>query len=337
MYSYLSRIKKISENQINIKSSIVDEFRICGYPYPDQLAQTALESRKLLILLDGLDEVPTPNVDNVVGKIGDFVDQYSKNRFIATCRIAAYKGRFKRFSEVEIANFDDSQIELYINNWFASAPDKYRRQLDEEMKTAEQCWNSLNAPEHQPTKELAQNPLLLTLLCMVYDRTQDFPRNRSTLYEDALNIFLKEWNAEKRIRRSEDRSQYLDVEDEKRMLSDIAAKNFDSNKLFFRKHELIEHIKNFRNSNANTPPTFNAVDILNTILIDQGILVERSSDVYSFSHLRSCVAAITSATNNSQSGNANSLKTRRPSLNLLISRRMRLNSGFLNLSNSLAG
>ena len=68
---------------------------------------------------------------------------------------------------------------------------------------------------------------------MVYDNSQDFPRNRAALYEDALNIFLKEWAAEKRIGREESISQYLDIADEKRMLSEIAAKNFDENRLFF--------------------------------------------------------------------------------------------------------
>ena len=47
------------------------------------------------------------------------------------------------------------------------------------------------------------------------------------------------------------------------------------------------------------------------------------------------VANITSAMFNSQSGNANFLKMRQPSLNLLISRRMRLRSVLLNLNNLL--
>ena len=96
------------------------------------MTETALKLGKLLILFDGLDEVPTANVDNVVDKIGDFVDQYSQNRFIASCRIAAYKGGFTRFTEVEMAEFDDAQIEAYIKNWFDSTPDEYRQQLDAE-------------------------------------------------------------------------------------------------------------------------------------------------------------------------------------------------------------
>lgn len=278
-------LKRFTENMIDIEALITKEFEVCGYPDPDQMVKEALKSGKLLILFDGLDEVPTANVDNVIGKIGDFVDKYNQNRFIASCRIAAYTGGFTRFTEVEMADFNNSQIKVYIKNWFASTSDRYRRQLDEEMKTAERCWKALSQEEHQATKELARNPLLLTLLCMVYDNSQNFPRNRADLYEKALNIFLEEWAAEKRISRDPSVSQYLDISDEKRMLSEIAAKNFEEDRLFFRKNELIDLIKEFGAGNANTPPTFDASKVLDTILIDQGLFVERGGGFYSFSHL----------------------------------------------------
>ena len=226
-------LKRFTAYQINIEMLITEEFRTCGFPDPERMTGKALKSGKLLILFDGLDEVPAANVDNVVSKIGDFVDQYSDNRFIASCRIAAYSGGFKRFTEVEMADFDDTQVEAYIKKWFDSTPDQYQHQLDEEMKTADQCWETLNASEHSATKELARNPLLLTLLCMVYNRSQNFPRNRAALYERALSIFLEEWAAEKRVNRGASITQYLDIADEKRMLSKIAAKNFDENRLFF--------------------------------------------------------------------------------------------------------
>ena len=190
-------LKRFTEAQIDIEALIVREFEICSFPYPKELARSALESGDLLILLDGLDEVPQSNVKNVIGKIGEFVEQYSQNRFIASCRIAAYQGGFTRFTEVEMADFDDSQIQDYIKKWFASTPDPHRLQLDESMGTADRCWTMLNASEHSATKELARNPLLLTLLCTVYDRSQNLPRNRAVLYEKALNVFLEEWAAEK--------------------------------------------------------------------------------------------------------------------------------------------
>ena len=184
-----------------------------------------------------------------------------------------------------MADFDDSQIETYIKSWFDSTPHQYRYQLDKEMKTAEQCWKALNTIGHHATKELARNPLLLTLLCMVYDNSQNFPQNRADLYEKALSIFLEEWAAEKRIRREEAISQYLDIAAEKRMLSEIAAKNFEVDRLFFGEGEVLAQILEFGKGNANTPPTFNASKILETILVDQGLFVERVRGSYSFSHL----------------------------------------------------
>ena len=278
-------LKRFTEDQIDIETLITKEFEICGFPHPNHLTNAALKTGNLLILFDGLDEVPTSNVNKVIRKIGDFVNQYRRNRFIASCRIAAYKGGFTRFTEVEMADFDDSQIQAYINNWFDSTPDRYRHQLDEEMKTADQCWEALNTNKHKTTKELARNPLLLTLLCMVYDISQSFSRNRASLYEKALNIFLEEWAAEKRVNRGASIDQYLDIPDEIRMLSEIAAKNFEANSLFFNKDELITQIREFGEGNANTWETFDAPKILDTILIDQGLFVERIRGSYSFSHL----------------------------------------------------
>ena len=87
------------------------------------------------------------------------------------------------------------------------------------------------------------------------------------------------------MRRDESINQYLDIADEKRMLSEIAAKNFEENRLFFNPDELIDQIQEFGEGDANTPPTFNASKILETILIDQGLFVEQVSGSYSFSHL----------------------------------------------------
>ena len=278
-------LKKCTEDPVDIEALIADEFKTCGYPRPEEMTKTALKSGKLLVLFDGLDEVPTAKIDNVVRKIGDFVDLYSQNRFIASCRTAAYKGGFTRFTEVEIAEFDDLQVKAYIDNWFTSTSDPHQRQPDEEMKTAEQCWQTLNELQHEATKELARNPLLLTLLCIVYDDLRHFPRNRTDLYERALNIFLKKWAAEKGVLRDSSVNQFLDTLTEKRMLSEIAAKNFEANRLFLSENELIDQIKEFGEKNANILQTSNPSKILETIVVEQGLFVERISGVYSFFHL----------------------------------------------------
>jgi hypothetical protein len=270
-------LKSFTSSEIDIEKLIVEEFSICGFPSSEQFIAKALDQGKLLILLDGLDEVPTVNTNEVISKIQNFVDRYDKNSFIVSCRTAAYKNNFQRFTDVKIADFDDTQIEQFIGNWFQS-------EVDKQAGTAQKCWELLQKPEYAAAKELAHTPLLLTFLCLTYDRSQNFPNNRSALYNKALRILLEEWAAEKRIVRDEI-YQGLSTELEERLLSEIAYTGFDTDKLFFSQREVVEEIKTFLEGNLNVPKHLDGEAVLNAIAVQQGILVERAEDVYSFSHL----------------------------------------------------
>ncbi|MEH2218463.1 MAG: NACHT domain-containing protein [Nostoc sp.] len=270
-------LKTFASSNINIEKFIAKEFYTCGFPSPDQFTAKALEKGKLLILLDGLDEVPTKSLTEAISEIQNFVDKYNKNRFIASCRTAAYRSSFRRFSDVGMADFDDDQIQQFIDNWFHCEADK-------QAKTGEKCWDLLQKPEHEAAKELAHTPLLLTFLCLVYDRSQSFPDNRSVLYRKALRILLEEWASEKRILRDEI-YQGLHTELEELLLSEIAYTGFESDRLFFSQRDIVGQIKTFLASNLNAPQHLNGESVLDAIAIQQGILVERAEDVFSFSHL----------------------------------------------------
>ena len=242
------------------------------------IADAELEAGELLILFDGLDEVPQPKVNNVINKIRDFAHQYSQNRFIASCRVGAYKGELTDFAVVEIADFDDSQIQDYINKQFASASNR-------KMKTAQRCWQALNDPEHQAIKALAQNPLSLALLCQVYEDSQDFPSSQAILYEKIMNIFLKKWAAEKGVHRDPSMSPYLAIQTVKELLSEIAAENFKTDRLVFSEDELINQIQEFYQRRPDISSRFDASEILDAILVDPGLFVERANGIYTFFHL----------------------------------------------------
>lgn len=260
-----------------IEDAIVQEFRICGLPCPEAATTKLLEAGKLLVLFDGLDEVPSKKLNDAIEQIQNFVDQYDKNRFIASCRIAAYRSNFRRFTDVAMADFDAPQIRQFISNWFHS-------QADQELGTALKCWSLLQKPENIAAKELAQSPLLLTLLCLVYDRSQNFPQNRSVLYRKALRVLLEEWASEKRILH-EEIYEGLNTELEEILLSEIAYEGFKADRLFFDQRELVVQIKAFLTDNLNAPKHLNGEAVLNAIAIQQGILVERAEGVFSFSHL----------------------------------------------------
>ncbi|MFM2377638.1 MAG: hypothetical protein RLZZ143_214 [Cyanobacteriota bacterium] len=273
----LLELKNFKENEINIQALIEEEFKICGFPSVEKNISNKLEKGELLILLDGLDEVPTANVYNVIEKIQDFVDRHHKNRFILSCRTAA-RTHLQRFTDIEIVEFDDQQIQSFIEHWFSS-------ELDRKNETAKNCWELLQKEEYKSAKELAHTPLLLTFLCLVYDENQSFPTNRSRLYQDALRILLEKWSAEKRLPNRGLVYENLSIEQEEILLSEVAYQNFVADKLFLEKREVVKQIKDHLKQNLNAPQHLDGEKVLKTIEIEQGILVERARDIYSFSHL----------------------------------------------------
>ncbi|BAY19381.1 signal transduction protein [Anabaenopsis circularis NIES-21] len=266
-------LKEFNTSDIDLKKTIIDELATCKYPEPQRSAEQLLDQGKLLLLLDGLDEVNTNSEALAIQRIQKFVDRYNQNRFICSCRTAAYQSRFRRFSDVVMADFDDNQIRQYITNWFSSKTDKV-------AKMAYKCWKLLNQADYKAAKELAQTPLLLTFLCLVYDDSQSFPKNRAVLYGDALDILLKRWAAEKRVAHD---SIYKDltVALEEMMLAEIAYKGFHAKQLFFSRSEIMAQIREFLANNLNAPKHLDGDKVIDAIRIQQGILVERARSVLS--------------------------------------------------------
>jgi hypothetical protein len=266
-------LKKFNTGEINIDKEIAEEFRICGFPSHEEFTAKALEQGKLLILLDGLDEVPTERMNEAIRQIHNFVDLHDQNRFITSCRVAAYRHNFRRFTDVAMADFDDAQIEKFITNWFRSEP-----------QTGQDCWQKLNNEEHQSAKELTQTPLLLTLVCLLYQRSRKLPTNRATLYERALRVLLEEWAAEKGIPH-EDLYKGLDTKRKEMMLSEIAHEAFQKNRLFLPRREITDQIEQLLKEMLPDEKFIAGTAVLKSIEVQHGVLVERAEEIYSFSHL----------------------------------------------------
>ncbi|NEQ51855.1 MAG: NACHT domain-containing protein [Leptolyngbya sp. SIO3F4] len=270
-------LKSFKSEEISLQQAIAKELEVSGFPYAENLVEFMLSEGKMLLLFDGLDEVPSRQVDEVIEQIKDFCDRYSQNRFVTSCRIAAYKGGFNRFTDVTMAEFDNEQIEQFVQRWFSS-------ELDEDSWTAERFWALINQSENTSAKELAQTPLLLTFLCLVYDRSQSLPPVRSDLYGKALDILLEDWAAEKRIER-DPIYQGLYTGLEKELLAEIAYQSFKDDQLFFSEQEITEQIATFLADTLDAPKYLDGANVLNAIEVQQGILVERATNAYSFSHL----------------------------------------------------
>jgi predicted NACHT family NTPase len=267
-------LKRCKAQHVRLAEIIQQEFSSFGFP--TGFSELALRHGKLLVLLDGLDEVPTDNLDDVVEDIREFVDTNSSNRFITSCRTAFYKTWFTRFTDVVLADFKEDQIQAFLRNWFRSP-------MDLERKTAEKFWDMLKRPENHATLELAGRPLLLTFICLFHDETLSLPANRSDLYEGAFRILLEKWAAEKRIR-NDPICHGLTTKWEIILLEQIAGPAFEEKKVFFTENELTNIIDRFLLKDLNAPDV-EGRDVMEAIEIQQGLLVKRAQNIYSFSHL----------------------------------------------------
>ena len=158
----------------------------------------------LLWILDGLDEVVDPEARR---KVSQAVQRALKNRtadwFLVTCRFAGY---FRnevplgdRFVEFHVRPLSDDQVRRFVNDWFAAAYPKLIPEAGEAQRRAkrdsEDLLEILARPAYQAgrLRELCTNPLLLTILCVVFQEERKLPTGRADLYDHCVRVLLEHW------------------------------------------------------------------------------------------------------------------------------------------------
>jgi len=244
--------------------------------YGEEL-KSIIQYGKALILLDGLDEIRQQDAAMVVNQVRQLSMSFADNQFIITCRIAARTYVFEHFVEVEIADFDLEQVNTFVNKWFGP----------NDASKAKCLMRKLNDNHH--LKELASNPLLLNLLCVVFEESGDFPINKSELYQEVIDIPLEKWDAQRNIERHQI-SKKLSVKRKEDLLSYIAWKTFERGEYFFKRRDVEQYITEYLSNLADSESHENTLEldsraVLRSIEAQHNLLIERARDIYSFSHL----------------------------------------------------
>jgi len=268
-------LREFADTRSKLMDFIVQQFSICGFEDAQPFLERMLAAGDCLVLFDGLDEVnQDADQSGIIRQIKDFCDKYSKNQFIISCRVAAYNRQFDQFHDVEMADFNEEQKENFIFNWFHG-----------DEKTAGRCWGKLK--ESPQLNEMASVPLLLTLLCIAYNRRKDFPTNRAELYEEAIDALLRDWDATRDIERDEV-YKHLSLKYKKSMFARIAWGTFRENMYFIPERILCKQIEQYIKNLPGFKPEELEPDsyaVMKAIESQHGIFVERAKKVHSFAHL----------------------------------------------------
>lgn len=247
-----------------------------------------LNAERCLLLLDGLDEVPLePNPrqlmrgyrNDLCKRLSSFADKY-RCRIWLTSRSAAYQAEPFRLSrsegqgEFELLPFDRGQQEAFSQAWFARSPDMANSFL-QKLRSAPQILG------------LGQVPLLLAMLCKVFENNQfQLPTRRADLYESCLNGLLRgEWkDSQPQVSEA-----YLDAKRE--LAEELAYHLFDQEKELFYIRDLRAVIKKIfeeqpelREDLGNKRP----VELIDDLREQDGLLIKAwagENPPYLFLHL----------------------------------------------------
>lgn len=171
--------------------------------FGDPLRRHLIEQGGLLVL-DGLDEVPEASGcrDKVKAAILAFRADFPNVRILVTSRTYAYlhqQWRLPDFVSTELAPFEEEQWNAFIEKWYAELA-TIRRQIPMEtarVKTTELQQSIADRPH---LKELASNPLLLTLMASLHSlRGGTLPRERERLYDESVSLLMDAWERPKTV------------------------------------------------------------------------------------------------------------------------------------------
>lgn len=155
---------------------------------------SALEGGNAIVLLDGLDEIPTQARRTFVrDAVAAFSGRYPQSRLVVTCRTLSYQDRawqLDGFPVFELAPLIDEKIDHFIRAWYAELAQLGIVKAEEATGMARQLREAIRRPD---LWHLAPNPLLLTVMALVHTHKGRLPDARALLYEDTVDILLWRW------------------------------------------------------------------------------------------------------------------------------------------------
>jgi formylglycine-generating enzyme required for sulfatase activity/3',5'-cyclic AMP phosphodiesterase CpdA len=164
----------------------------------------------ILFLLDGLDEVRDEKARaRLCNWLDREVSHWPKSFFVVTCRFAAWRSEAvlgQRFVPVDVLWLDESAVRSYVLKWFVAvergldplgSKEKARARGEE---SAQKLLLQLLDPKRQANRrlrEMTENPLLLSTLCLVHHCDWRLPEKRGKLYDRCISLMLDTWRREK--------------------------------------------------------------------------------------------------------------------------------------------
>lgn len=185
---------------------------------PRGFFKEALDAGRCLVCLDGLDEVwAVDRRKAITDAVRALATRYRNNRYLVTSRIVGYgEAPLDRrdFAHHTILPLEDADIEQFVRKWYTA------RERDA-VHRAEQIKDLLGTLESEPRiRDLARNPLLLTIIALVHRIEAELPHERVKLYDKCVTVLVDTWDEVKGLTIAEKQQPFF--RERRRLLERLA-------------------------------------------------------------------------------------------------------------------
>ena len=252
-----------------------------NFPNAERFITQQLNKGRCLVLLDGLDEVPSEaDHKRMIDLVQDFANRYvvvtqqakDHNILVISSRKFSYEHgkQLNGFQNSEVMEFDTPSIERFVYNWF-DAEEGGMAELAPELVA--------ELKNNQRFLELARNPLLLLLISHHYERERNLPELRAELYRHCIRTRITKWNT---VRGTHGGRFGETVK--WRMLRELALYLFQQeDKGLLWREDLLDWLDAFT-QNLRLPKDTTADILLDEVARTSGLIQEWAIDRYGFSH-----------------------------------------------------
>lgn len=166
----------------------------------DFVQRITSEKATALLLLDGLDEVSDVHKRGVLlNSIRDFCKDYPHVPLLVTCRVRPYtEGKDYKLplAAFELAPLHPQNIRSFVERWHTELVWAGRYTQSGAAVAQTNLLASLGNPNRAELREMAETPLLLTMMARV-NYKRGLPNSRAQLYEEYVDQLLYEWERTK--------------------------------------------------------------------------------------------------------------------------------------------
>ncbi|WP_329349881.1 NACHT domain-containing protein [Streptomyces sp. NBC_01261] len=165
----------------------------CPHTPPEGWTERVLTAGRALVLVDGLDEIPSADRHRTRDWLLSLIRAFPGNRWLLTSRPTAVRPDWlagEGFRELTLAPMRRPEVKTFVERWHtaAQAPE-YEGPLLDSLRTK------------RDLARLATNPLMCGLICALHrERRGYLPTGRKELYDAALTMLLARRDLERGMR-----------------------------------------------------------------------------------------------------------------------------------------